>query len=512
MLDNKKYLSAGEKRYLHFDFPVGASEAQRMVDSKFKKHVFLPFLTFDISFKKHPKKIGINKWQKKFVTKTRPIALASHHDAVVYSYYADILNEAYDEYTRVHKIDVSAIAYRRKNKERDKRLVDGVLSSTTSAKEVIDYIANSEASYVMRGDFKGFFDNLNHDYLMHTVKEVVGSISSDLRTTLKGLMKYRSIKRDELESILSDQKHSLAKRRTKDGWIKSYMKSGVETAEFLKNTNLLSSRNRKGIPQGTSLSAVLANVYMVEFDSMVTAEVEKYEGIYRRYSDDFIIVLPSKNLSTKSFVEFTKWVQGISKGIIRLQIEEKKTQRLFFQNQQFNKIELQDGMNLLSSNPTSLDYLGFAFSGSTLSLRPKTIYKFQYRGRRALSKWKTASKYYRRLIKNPNKPDLDYVDVYRPAPYSLRSYAGNKRRTRAEMELESRKVAYIRQKIKTGKHPDFKGKLIKGYIGSKPVKRTSLISYGLEVHDIFTAGNPKYKVVVKRQIMRQRNRLQRGMR
>lgn len=54
----------------------------------------------------------------------------------------------------------------------------------------------------------------------------------------------------------------------------------------------LSPKNHLGILQGTAVSAILANIYMIAFDEFVANLIENYHGLYRRYSDDFIIVIP----------------------------------------------------------------------------------------------------------------------------------------------------------------------------------------------------------------------------
>ena len=46
------------------------------------------------------------------------------------------------------------------------------------------------------------------------------------------------------------------------------------------------------IPQGSSISAVLANIYMIEADKKINEYVVSLGGMYRRYSDDFIVVVP----------------------------------------------------------------------------------------------------------------------------------------------------------------------------------------------------------------------------
>ena len=46
-----------------------------------------------------------------------------------------------------------------------------------------------------------------------------------------------------------------------------------------------------GIPQGNSLSGVLANIYAIDFDRRLAELSKEFNGFYQRYSDDFIIVL-----------------------------------------------------------------------------------------------------------------------------------------------------------------------------------------------------------------------------
>ncbi|MFK5281447.1 hypothetical protein ACI3PL_17985, partial [Lacticaseibacillus paracasei] len=54
----------------------------------------------------------------------------------------------------------------------------------------------------------------------------------------------------------------------------------------------VSKKHEIGIPQGTSMSAVLANVYMIPFDHAMKTLAQSYGGIYRRYSDDFVLLIP----------------------------------------------------------------------------------------------------------------------------------------------------------------------------------------------------------------------------
>lgn len=47
-----------------------------------------------------------------------------------------------------------------------------------------------------------------------------------------------------------------------------------------------------GIPQGTPLSAIAANVAMVGFDLHLLSYIQSVGGYYRRYSDDILILVP----------------------------------------------------------------------------------------------------------------------------------------------------------------------------------------------------------------------------
>lgn len=48
--------------------------------------------------------------------------------------------------------------------------------------------------------------------------------------------------------------------------------------------------NPYGIPQGSSMSALLSNIYMIPFDLKIKKLAEEVGGMYRRYSDDIIFV------------------------------------------------------------------------------------------------------------------------------------------------------------------------------------------------------------------------------
>ena len=51
----------------------------------------------------------------------------------------------------------------------------------------------------------------------------------------------------------------------------------------------------KGIPQGSPISATLSNLYLLEFDKKISSLLANVDGLYRRYSDDIIVICPGQH-------------------------------------------------------------------------------------------------------------------------------------------------------------------------------------------------------------------------
>lgn len=153
------------------------------------------------------------------------------------------------------------------------------------AKEVFEYIVKCESAYIFVGDFSQFFDNLDHKYLKEKIKCVINEESLDAAdyAIYKNITKFTYIEADDIES----EKGLL--RRDMRGMDKYF-----ETDEFheFKKNYLRKNLKDYQIPQGSSISAVYANVYMIDFDKKINDFITSQKGMYRRYCDDIIIVLP----------------------------------------------------------------------------------------------------------------------------------------------------------------------------------------------------------------------------
>jgi hypothetical protein len=107
--------------------------------------------------------------------------------------------------------------------------------------------------------------------------------------------------------------------------------------------------DRKGIPQGSPISALLSNIYMMEFDEQISKYVKAYGGSYLRYCDDILLILPGSKESEAIRVVGEKVKE------IRLEIQESKTEVCRFGN----------SINGYRAD-RPLQYLGFIFDGQNI--------------------------------------------------------------------------------------------------------------------------------------------------
>ena len=162
----------GKRKYAHFDKRLGLKEVYKYISNpeNIAKHNFYPFIYYEKKMYKFNKEKG--KYDKK-----RPICYASHIDRCIYQYYAYILNHMYNENVCEMNIDDCSIAYR-DNKRK---------SNIHFAKEVFDFIKQTQNAYIIVGDFKGFFDNLDHNYLKEQLCKLmnVDKLSDDIYAVFK---------------------------------------------------------------------------------------------------------------------------------------------------------------------------------------------------------------------------------------------------------------------------------------------------------------------------------------
>lgn len=155
-----------------------------------------------------------------------------------------------------------------------------------------------------------------------------------------------------------------------------------ETDEFheFKKNYLRKNLKDYQIPQGSSISAVYANVYMIDFDKKINDFITSQKGMYRRYCDDIIIVLPMTQEDVKGKnEEIAKFIYSTRDGIPNLELNEDKTEHFFYDNGIIEKIKGKSNL---------INYLGFTFDGKTVRIRDKSLFKFYCRAYRKIKKVK----------------------------------------------------------------------------------------------------------------------------
>lgn len=356
------------KKYAHFDNRVSlANDAvwRYVTDpARVAKHGFYPFIQKmqrTCKYDKHkPKADSVTK-------KDRPLCYAAHIDDLIFRYYALRLNKQYNARVLKDGLDDAAIAYRTNHPGED---------NITFAKRAIDFIKDSGDCYVIIGDFKSFFDTLNHSYLKERLCDLlcVKKLPDDYYAVFRNITKFSTWDFETLICMFNNNDFS-AKGIRKFNERPRVM----SPAEFKANKDLIVSNEQCGIPQGSAISGILANIYMLDADKKINDCVKKSGGLYMRYCDDFIVVLP--HTSAIGYSEFYNWIMKYiaslegdkTKGGLTLSPD--KTKSFHYCDGVLTRCDNDEN----SRKKTLMDYLGFTFDGKEVLIRDRAFTKYYNR-------------------------------------------------------------------------------------------------------------------------------------
>lgn len=351
--------------------------------------------------------------------KTRELYYANHIDSMIYSYYSHILSEKYRIKLIENSINDCVTAYR--------KIPDGDTKKGKCnihfANEIFEYIiknSNTNCNQVVLAlDIKGFFDNLNHQKIKESWCSVLGesTLPKHHYQVYKNITKFSYINENELFKFFKNrieverfkdsskkQKITTYKKVDKRKYLKSkraisYCNKSSDL-KLLRKKGLIKSNKRNdkgelrniGIPQGSPISANLANIYMLEFDTLINQYVKNLQGIYRRYSDDLIVVINVKH-KEEVLLKLKKEITHSCK----LEIQDKKTQVFHFIKRPKEVVCYQEFENLSTPN-RNLEYLGFQFDGKNSYVRNSSVSAYYRKMKRNIRRAKSYSK-----ITNNNK-------------------------------------------------------------------------------------------------------------
>jgi RNA-directed DNA polymerase len=380
------------KSYIHFDHPFDFLNRHSEIKSFFTspgkicKHNFLPLIKILTKTPRYKFQDDLREYDLE--TKERPISFASHLDTFLYGFYSFILTDIYQKYIRARGFDECILAYRTD--------LDGKCN-IQFAKEAFDEIRLKGCCTALALDIKGYFDSIDHGILKEKWCKVLGKeeLDPDDYAIFKSLTKYSYIKQTTL------LKHFGLKIRGKN--IKrpsSYSnilkgKSLSEKLNHLRADNIIvvnrirellenGKKRYYGIPQGSSLSALLSNIYLLDFDEFMFKLGQERNFIYRRYCDDILIICQTNDAIDIQNIAISK-----IKDEYHLTIQDKKVEMIEFapnskkQIRAFNlkkRISVESPIRLDNSNEQryykNLQYLGFEFTGQTILIRNSSLSRY----------------------------------------------------------------------------------------------------------------------------------------
>ena len=349
-------IAKSKKHYAHFDYRTDMGKVKDKVSNPMwvAHHGFYPFIHYEKDCSKYS--------TKGLIPKKRDICYAAHIDRCILQYYSHKMNEQYNIRIRELNIEDVAVAYRS----------DLKLNNIHLAKKAFDYIKRQRHCYVLIGDFTSFFDKLDHVYLKKQWSKLLGVnlLPPDHYNIYKNITKYSKWELDDLLQLNFLPNTASGRKKLNE------LPTVLTTEQFRKyRSHIHKNTATYGIPQGSPISALLANVYMMDVDREINQLVKLYNGKYMRYSDDFIIIIPVDEIEAKQIINAINQIISNTPG---LELQPHKTQ---IYKAALPKITNVGESFLRSADITkkSINFLGFTFDGSKITLRSKTISKYYYR-------------------------------------------------------------------------------------------------------------------------------------
>jgi hypothetical protein len=356
-----------KRTYLHFDYrnrSISDKLASQIWTPGFvARHFFYPFITFKKEERR--RQLDDQSGTREIKKKPRQIGYACHKDALIFSWYSYLLNTLYEKRLTELGIAANPVAY---------RSLDGKCN-IHFAGDAFRFISKQNECVAICLDIEGFFPSIDHKLLKQTWKELLNyygllefdELPLDHYKVYKAIINFDHVDKDDLLNCLD-----IDKKRDRDTLSKrSRICSPREFRDIVRAKKAIQSKGKEegvGIPQGSPMSGLLSNIYMLDFDMAISGYIQSIDGFYYRYSDDLIVVVPPhKKEEVLSLLQ-----KNIAK--LKLSLQTQKTCINLFK---YKKDRMQCCNE--EGRPSKLSYLGIMFDGEYVYVRDASIARFYRR-------------------------------------------------------------------------------------------------------------------------------------
>jgi len=382
-----------QRAYAHFDRRPTRSQVIPYVKdpTKVVRHGFFPFIMRPVRichFGEHP------SGKRRHTYKVRPITYAAHMDTHIHAYYAFQLGRLLEGRLRDATFNTGVLAYRK----------------FPSAKCNIDFALETFQEVLDRGDVdvlaidvKGFFDNLDHAILKASWCDLLGvdRLAADHYAVFRSVTRDYAVEWPKVRRALRERYRRRAGRTGEPictlqqfrKLIVPLLERRCDLVQRIKSkssatTCQSSEGDLRGIPQGSAISAVLANLYMFDADAKLHRKLSDIGASYRRYSDDILVIGPPG--SVKAAEKLVR--EALAE--VSLSINEKKTERLAFRLKHGHlRAFSQDDKGVVDhTHRKRMQYLGLFFDGERIRLRDTTVSRYLIRMNRSVRGAEKAAK------------------------------------------------------------------------------------------------------------------------
>lgn len=303
-----------KRRYLHFDNrinEISPSMLNVVFDSKkVATHSFFPFIR-NIQRKKHYKKQPPGSSSKtRIQMKERPIDYSAHKDALILSWYSFQLTTKYELVLHQLGLENNVIAY---------RSVGNGMSTYDHVKVVADFVTKNPDYVAVALDVEKFFQKVDHQRLKEGWQSMlsVSKLPADHYNIFKYVTKFRYVELRHLRKHLGFKRYDeRIMARICDG--KTFRQKVAEKGLLRRNP-----LPEQGIPQGSSISCTLSNVSMLPFDVVIKKKIDECKGLYLRYSDDILMLVPKDKVDN-----ICTYAEEFLREKLNLEINTKKTEQI----------------------------------------------------------------------------------------------------------------------------------------------------------------------------------------